>query len=517
MDPSATAIQNGTGIAELDISSNGSRILIGQLVATDAAGNAYYHLYMHVGGSATSIDLTPGASDGVLYDGMSADGTKVYFTTRDALATAGDQDSDSSADIYRADVSNLSASLARVSVAPGEPSGGVGDTDSCDPSGNSYNNEDWNTIPGGPTDCSAVAIGGGGGVAAGSGAIYFLSPERLDGNGTPNAPNLFYAKPGQAPHFVATLESSANAPLKPKEHLFQRSSGPFSYPEGVAFDRASGSYYVLDTLATSGSDTDDPPDGQPNYEPGAFVQKFDSSGERDLTFGDNSKLDGSASIKGPFLESGVGFGGSPVGVATQVAVDNSGGSSNGDLYVPDFINGVVDKFSPTGHFLANISTGFPFGAPPTGVAVNQKNGNVYMVTPFPAPLVYRFTSSGSPTGSPSSFSVNGTPLGIGVDAEGNSYVVNGDDTSLYNSSGAFVKVFDSNPSYGVTVDPGANLASSADDHVYVDEGNQVVEFDLAGNIVATIHLGIHDDSVSLAADSGRLAISDPGQRHRAHL
>ena len=40
------------GIAELDVSSDGSRILVGQLVDTDAAGNEYFHLYMHMGTSA---------------------------------------------------------------------------------------------------------------------------------------------------------------------------------------------------------------------------------------------------------------------------------------------------------------------------------------------------------------------------------------------------------------------------------------------------------------------------------
>ncbi len=94
----------GTGIGELDISSSGDRILFGQLVSTDSAGNRYWHLYMNVGDSAQSIDLMPGNAEGALFDGMSADGTAVYFTTPDTPSGALGGDGDTSADIFRADV-----------------------------------------------------------------------------------------------------------------------------------------------------------------------------------------------------------------------------------------------------------------------------------------------------------------------------------------------------------------------------------------------------------------------------
>ena len=59
---------------------DGSRILIGQLVS-EVEGAKYWHLYMNVGDSTETIDLTPGTTSGVLYDGMSADGSRVFFTT----------------------------------------------------------------------------------------------------------------------------------------------------------------------------------------------------------------------------------------------------------------------------------------------------------------------------------------------------------------------------------------------------------------------------------------------------
>ena len=75
----------------------------------------------------------------------------------------------------------------------------------------------WNTVGSSEINCGDVAIGGGGGVSSGNGTIYFLSPERLNGSehGVPNAPNLYVAHPGAAPHFVATLESSLTGPYPP--------------------------------------------------------------------------------------------------------------------------------------------------------------------------------------------------------------------------------------------------------------------------------------------------------------
>ena len=44
-----TAMQVGTDVSEVDLSTDGSRVLIGNRVSTDAAGNEYMRLYMHLG------------------------------------------------------------------------------------------------------------------------------------------------------------------------------------------------------------------------------------------------------------------------------------------------------------------------------------------------------------------------------------------------------------------------------------------------------------------------------------
>lgn len=187
---------SGVGsLAELDVSKDGSRILLGQLVSTDAKGNSYYHLYMNVGDASKTIDLMPTSSTGALYDGMSVDGSRVYFTSKEKLAS----DGDTSADLYQAEVGTESSTLNRISTGIE----GTGNIDACTPASN------WNTVSGGP-NCDVVAIAGGGGVAAKDGSVFFLSPEKLDGlaKGTADQPNLYIARPGSPPHYVTTLELS---------------------------------------------------------------------------------------------------------------------------------------------------------------------------------------------------------------------------------------------------------------------------------------------------------------------
>lgn len=191
---------NGKGIGELDVSDDGSRVVVANRVSTDSAGNDYWHPYMHIGDSSNTVDLAPGATSGVIYDGMTGDGSEVFYTTANQLTP---DDHDSSADIYRAAVSEGGAvTVTRVSVGSG-----AGDTDACNPVPATGNN--WNAPGGSSTDgCGVVAFAGGGGVARGDGAIYFLSPEQLDGSsGEMNQPNLYLSAPGGSVQFVATLEA----------------------------------------------------------------------------------------------------------------------------------------------------------------------------------------------------------------------------------------------------------------------------------------------------------------------
>ena len=163
---------SGSGIGELDISSDGSHILIGQLVS-EVGSAKYWHLYMNAGDSSKTTELTPGAKEGVLFDGMSADGSKVFFSSEEHLT--GEEEAHSGQDIYMWEEGKP---LTLISKGETETPGQPGDSASCDPASNTKHVH-WNTT-GSEENCGDVAIGGGGGVASGDGTIYFLSPEKLN-------------------------------------------------------------------------------------------------------------------------------------------------------------------------------------------------------------------------------------------------------------------------------------------------------------------------------------------------
>jgi hypothetical protein len=185
----------GAGIAELDVSGDGSRVVVAQRAGEDTAGNALWHPYMNVEGVGHGVDLAPGASAGVLFDGMTSDGSRAFFTSPESLLPG---DGDAAADIYEASVSGTGAvDLRLVSAAAGaEPS--------CDPVADE-GRAHWNS-PAATADCGAVAIAGGGGVAGASGDIYFLSPQVLADRGVQDEPNLYLGNADGTVDLVATLE-----------------------------------------------------------------------------------------------------------------------------------------------------------------------------------------------------------------------------------------------------------------------------------------------------------------------
>ena len=129
------------GIAELGISKNGSHILLGQ-IRGEAEGAKLYHLYMNVGDSIRTIDLTPGATDGVRFDGMTADGQKVLFSSEEHLT--GEDEDRTGADIF---IWEEGHPLSLVST------GTEGDASSCHPAANTLH-EHWNTT--GAQNCGAL-------------------------------------------------------------------------------------------------------------------------------------------------------------------------------------------------------------------------------------------------------------------------------------------------------------------------------------------------------------------------
>lgn len=214
-------VLSGAAVSELDLSGDGSRVVYGQRVSEDEAGNEYVHPYMHIGNSAAGVDLAPGAGDGVLYAGMTTDGSTAFFTTADQLLSS---DTDSAADLYSAAV----GAGGEVSLSLLSPAGAGG----CDPVANDERAH-WNSA-GSTASCDVVAVGGGGGVGSSSGDVYFLTPEQLDGGaGTADEPNLYLARAGEAPEFVATLDPDDPVVVDSVSAAGERRSGDFQVtPDG---------------------------------------------------------------------------------------------------------------------------------------------------------------------------------------------------------------------------------------------------------------------------------------------
>lgn len=435
-DPGSGVLADGQNVVELGVSADGERILIGDKLGTDAAGNDLYHLYLHVGADPDSIDLMPGAGQGALYAGMDSGGTMAYLASREALT--GD-DTDTSVDLYRATVGVGTASLERVSADPSAGAGGIGDSDVCDPVGNSQNIDGWNTAPGGTPDCSVVAIGGGGGVATESGVVYFLSPEDLDGNGTPGAPNLYRAAPGGDPHYVTTLESELTGP-QPRLTTYAEEPGFgfFFTGAGVAVDRQSGAVYGFDASF-------------------ARLSKFNAAGNSSNFSCGGCAAAGSSSLTGADTPAG-SFApnlSTPVGMAVDSA---------GKLYVPDYGHNVVDVFNADGSYDSQMAV-----TAPSAVAIDPSTGDVYVASKTTNKVVV-FPAGG---GASTNFSVILGPTGVAVGPGGEVYVVNGSQAAKYDSAGNFSVVLDPNKSYGVAVDPDTG-------NVLVDEKVQIAQFDSAG-------------------------------------
>jgi hypothetical protein len=321
------------GIAELDISKDGSRIIVAQKVTTDSAANNYWHPYMHIGTSPNTVDLAPGTTSGVLFDGMTEDGSKVFFTTKDKLSG---QDTDESADIYLDEVSGAGPVTPQLISVNGS---GPSNSDGCHPLDN------WNTVQGGP-NCDVVAFAGGAGLASEEGSFYFISPELLDGSsGEEDLVNLYLVKPGQAPHFVAVMDSGVGKTTPPPSRPVVDTEfiSGLNSPEALAVDQSNGDVYV----AEFGDQT---------------VSRFKANGEpHNFTAGPDA---GTNEMTGLSL----GFSG-----PTQIAVDNHGGSPlEGAIYVTD--SGDVSVFSSNGKKLGSIS-GYA-----CGVTVDQSTGAVYLGT-----------------------------------------------------------------------------------------------------------------------------------------
>lgn len=204
-----------------------------------------------------------------------------------------------------------------------------------------------------------------------------------------------------------------------------------------------------------------------------------------------------------------------------IAVDGSAGPTRGDLYVADLKHDVVDRFDESGKYLCQI-TGTPkpsasecngisgsetpnSGFQPTGVAVDESTGTVYVVD-FEHKVIDKFSQAGAFIGQIADSHLT-RPNSIDLDSSGNLYVANssffsGENVVKFDSTGAFDSVLDESNPIGLGVD-------RATGHVYVShsfEGGGLVEYDAAGKELGVFGNEVEGIYPSLAvnASSGRI-------------
>jgi DNA-binding beta-propeller fold protein YncE len=506
-DESGNALSD-PGLAELDLSSDGSRVLVGE-EASKEGENVYYQLFMHIAGNPDSVKLAPGPA---LFDGMTADGSRVFFTTKENLAG----DTDESADIFEVDVApNGTASSPR--LVSTESDGTPSNDDSCTPPGSPTS---WNAVTG-EGKCNAVALAGGAGVASGSGTFYFLSPEQLEGGeGSANQPNLYVVAPDGHPHFVATIDSSEGKPteLPPNRPVetADLTGTTLSSPAGVAVDQNNGDVYVNesgtgkvarfteagaphDFTAGPGAGTNEISDNVPTTESEIAVDGSGSPLSGDFYVAPNS---GEIHVYAPSGEQDGSITG--IGEACGVAVEQSTGA----VYVGDYY-GVIWRFMPKGTAAAPIDntdyekTGVhTTGMSPCNVAVDSA-GHAYAMKWSNGPVkefdVSLFTAAAPGN---SGTAVDNEAAAISTDPVSNRlFVTEASGIAEFKPDGELVQKFgssNSGGSRGVAINGGTH-------HVYVSSGGHIVEFGYAPPPVVLIDNPAVQHAV---LDSGTHRMSD---------
>jgi hypothetical protein len=203
-------------------------------------------------------------------------------------------------------------------------------------------------------------------------------------------------------------------------------------------------------------------------------------------------------------EGAFAFGFSPFGLpASGVAVDNSGTPTEGDVYVSDSGNGVVDRFSGAGAFLGQIAGGAtPQGSlKPAGVAVDS-SGNVF-VADDEHRTIDEFSPSGAFIGQIVDSHLSESMGTIALASDGSLYVENSETSVVrFDAQGHFAGVLVEGDALGVGVDPNSG-------HVYVARNQAIAEYDGAGTFLDEFPAGAQGfpDGLAIAGTSGRIYVA----------
>jgi DNA-binding beta-propeller fold protein YncE len=191
----------------------------------------------------------------------------------------------------------------------------------------------------------------------------------------------------------------------------------------------------------------------------------------------------------------------PWGADPDVAVDNSGTATQGHVAAAAEF-GPVRVFDSSGTPLFQLDgSTTPDGAfnDDCGLAIDPNNGDIY-VAEFGQQVIDKFDSAGN--------FITQLPVGFGlcdiaVDSDGTIWAVQWNN-SLHklNSSGVDQGVIDPNNPSGVNIDPATH-------HVYSDRRSSIAEYDSSGSLVGEFGASLLQDSrgVDINGASGRVYVT----------
>ena len=288
-------------------------------------------------------------------------------------------------------------------------------------------------------------------------------------------------------------------------HRFERTfagsgTDSLSNPTDVAVDNSTGlsagDIYVTDPAAHR-------------------VEKFSSTGEFILMFGKevNETTGGNVCTEGSGDTCKVGTGSSEPGgfqAPSFVAIDDSAGSTAGDVYVGDTGDHLVSQFNPSGEIVSSWGSAGQFNFPTiSGLAVDR-TGNLFVGTEL---KLFEYTSAGEEFRNcelPSPASLQG----LAVDRSDSLYLLNAEgkvETVSDECTGS--QVLDAaTGATGLAINPGA----TGENDLYVDQGGTLIDHFPAGcssacepaDSFGTGHLTAAQ-GIAIAA-SGTVYVADPG-------
>ncbi len=197
-------------------------------------------------------------------------------------------------------------------------------------------------------------------------------------------------------------------------------------------------------------------------------------------------------------------------------------NASGDFFVADTNNNRIAAFKANGEPLPTFGTEglidgtaaqpgsedetpAPGFSSPCGLAIDDSNGNLF-VADQNNNRIWIFDSTGAYKGKIADSSLNG-PCGIAFDSTGDLYVRNANNGKVLRFNRQAPTTYDfASTLYDPEAEPkepGATdvAVDTNTDHVYVDKGDRITEYDSSGSPVSTFGQGQINGSASIAVDS----------------